>query len=187
MSTYGTAVALDLAPSADVAGVLPTLGAWTAWRRPLVDGWTRLTLSCAEVEQLDEVRAMLVIAGTGCAAVAEDDDEYGACWTVLAARPDVVRTVHRRYLLCADPRDAREVRLAVADLGEDPRVRDVGGPEAAREAAEMFGVDPEPMVQAEAASDLAFERMGTVGGPFPWWWALDLTWPGDEAGERVPG
>ena len=185
MSTYGTAVALDLAPEADVDTVLTTLGAWSAWRRPLPDGWTRLTLASAEVGQLDEVRAMLVIAGKGCAAVAEDDDEYGAFWVVLAARPGVVRTVHRRYLLHADPYDRRAVRIAVADLGEDPRVRDVAGRDAAREAAEMFGVDAAAVLAAEESSDRAHERMGVVGGPFPWWDALGLTWPGDDAGDRV--
>lgn len=185
MSTYGTAVTLDLAPDADVAGVRAVLGSWSAWERPLADGWTRLTLASREVDQVDEVRAQLVIAGTGCAAVAEDHDEYGALWVVLAARPDELRVVHRRYVLPADPSDERAVRLAVASHGVDPRAHDVPGPDAAREAAAMFGVTPEPVLAAEARADRAFEGVGTVGGPFPWWDALGLTWPGPDAGEEV--
>lgn len=185
MSTYGTAVALDLAPGADVDGVLGVLRPWSAWRRPLDRGWTRLTLAGRDIDQVDEVRAQLVIAGTGCAAVAEDHDEYGALWVVLAARPGEVRTVHRRYVLAADPADPRAVRLAVAAHGADPRVHDVAGADAAREAAEMFGTDPAPVVAAETASATAFEGIGVVGGPFPWWDALGLTWPGPDAGEEL--
>lgn len=185
MSTYGTAVALDLGPDADVEGVRGVLAAWSAWERPLGEGWTRFTLASREIDQVDEVRAQLVIAGTGCAAVAEDHDEYGALWVVLAARPGELRTVHRRYVLPADPADPRAVRLAVASHGVDPRAHDVAGPEAAREAAAMFGVDPAPVLAAEADSGRAVEGIGVVGGPFPWWDALGLTWPGPDAGAEV--
>jgi len=62
----------------------------------------------------------------------------------------------------------------------------VAGAQAAAAAAALFGVDPGPVVEAEIRSDHAWEELGTVGGPFPWWSALQLPWPGPDAGEPVP-
>ena len=185
MSAVGTAVALDLAPAADRAGVERHLHRWAAWRAVLDGGWTRYTLTGADIDLDDDVRALLVIAGTGCAAVAEDGLEHGARWVVLAARPGELRTVHRRSILDADPADPLAVRRALRGVVPDPRVHDVTGAAAAREAAAMFGVDPGPVVAAEAAADRAFEGFGTALGPFPWWPALGLARPGPDAGEPL--
>lgn len=186
MSTYGTAVAIDVAPDGRLDAVLAELHDWSAWGSPVGDtGWTRITLSSNGIQRLGDVRHLLTVARKACAAVAEDNDEYGALWVVLAARPGALRTVHRRYVLNADPRDPGEVAAQVARLGGDPRRRDVAGPAAARAAAEMFGVDPEPVLAAEAASHRLHESIGVVGGPFPWWDALGLTWPGPAAGVPI--
>jgi hypothetical protein len=186
MSTYGTAVAIDVAPDGRLDALLAALHDWSAWASAVGDtGWTRITLSSGGIERLGDVRHLIAVAGKACAAVAEDDDEYGALWVVLAARPGTLRTVHRRYILNADPRDAREVALQVAQLGQDPRLRDVAGPAAARAAAEMFGVDPAAMIAAEADSHRLHQNLGVVGGPFPWWDALGLSWPGPGAGVPV--
>ncbi|MFQ6172286.1 hypothetical protein ACK8HX_11825 [Oryzobacter sp. R7] len=187
MSTYGTAVAIDVAPDGRLDSTLAALHDWSAWARPLGDtGWARITLSSSGIERLGDVRHLLTTAGKACAAVAEDNDEHGALWVVLAARPGALRVVHRRYILNADPHDAKEVARQVAQFGEDPRRRDVAGPAAARAAAEMFGVDPGPVVSAEASSDRLHHSIGVVGGPFPWWDALGLTWPGPGAGVPIP-
>ncbi len=185
MSTYGTTVAVDVHPRGDVGAVVAALEGWDgAWRADRPDGWTRITLhSGFVIERVDEVAGLLRAAGTGCAAVAEDHDEYGALWVVLAARPGTVRTVHRRYVLNADPHDGADVATALRDhSGRDPREGEVAGPEAVREAAQMFGVDATAALAAEAEYDRLHERLGVVAGPFPWWFALGLAWPGDEAG-----
>lgn len=90
-----------------------------------------------------------------------------------------VRTVHRRYVLNADPEDADEVADALAELDADPQVLDQAGPAAAEAAEALFGVDPEPVVRAERDSASAWEEIGTIGGPFPWWSALELPWPAE--------
>lgn len=183
MSTYGTAVVVDVAPDGRLDAALAALHDWVVWTNPVGDsGWTRITLSSSGIERLGDVRHLLSEARKGCAAVAEDNDEYGALWVVLAARPGELRVVHRRYVLNADPYDARQVARQLAHFGEDPRRRDVAGQAAARAAAEMFGVDPRPMMEVEASSDRLYRSIGVVGGPFPWWDALGLTWPGPDAG-----
>jgi hypothetical protein len=186
MATYGTVVAVDIAPDGDVRAVLEGLGSWdAAWRLDAPSGWTRLTLTTGEIDRVEQVRALLATAGKGCAALAEDHDEYGALWAVLAARPGAIRTVHRRYVLNAHPKRPWQVARALADHGTDPRADDVAGATAAREAAEMFGVEAGPVVAAEARADELHRNLGVVGGPFPWWDALGLVWPGPAAGTPV--
>jgi hypothetical protein len=141
------------------------------------------------IELVDRVAGLIGVADEARAAIAEDNDEFGACWVVLAARSGQVRTVHRRYLLNADPRSRRQVRLALRNFEldgqlQDPRAADVAGARAATEAALLFGVDPGPVVDAEDRSYAAYEEMGVVGGPFPWLAPLGLTWPGPDAGRE---
>jgi hypothetical protein len=64
-----------------------------------------------------------------------------------------------------------------ATSGEDPRERDIAGPDAAAAAAALFDADPAPAIEAERSSATAYEEIGVIGGPFPWWDALDLPWP----------
>ncbi len=170
MSTYGTALVLDVPSGSDA-------GPWTGEVSDLGSGLTRLVAFSPDIEQMEAVGAVLAAAGSGRAAVAEDHDEYGALWAVPAAEDGAVRTVHRRYVLNADPDDAREVAAAVEDHGTDPRTADVAGEAAAARAAALFGVDAAAMVQAERSSGSAYLALGTVGGPFPWWDALGLPWP----------
>lgn len=118
-------------------------------------------------------------AGSGRCAVAVDWDEYGAQWQVLTADQGGVRVVHARYVLNADLDDPDDVETAVADLGEDPRERDVAGLAAAREAAELFGTNPQAMLDADLRYPRLFEEIGTIGGPVPWWDALNLPWPSE--------
>jgi hypothetical protein len=139
------------------------------------------------VEMVDRISALLVSAGEARAAIAEDNDEFGACWVVLAVEGGIARTVHRRYVLNADPRKRRDVKQALRDFVhdgqvQDPRADDVAGAQAATEAALLFGVEPGPVVNAETGSVTAFEELGVVGGPFPWREPMGLTWPGPEAG-----
>jgi len=136
-----------------------------------------MTAHLGEIEQVEGVRQVLAAVGHGRAVVAEDYDEYGALWVVLAASNGKVRTVHRRYILNADPNDPADVALVLQDFnGNDPRAEDVAGRAAATEAAKLFEVDPAPMADAEDSADSAHEDIGTVGGPFPWWDALGLEW-----------
>ena len=185
MSTYGTALVID-APHHDElvrAGVrLASDG--DVWAGSAPDGWGRLTVALREISQTDRVTTLLRSLGTARAVVAEDHDEFGAEWTVLSAVDGHVTTVHRRYLLAVDPGDRRAVARYVRAIGADPREADVPGGAAAADAAQLFGVDPAPVLDAEERSAEAHTLMGTVGGPFPWWRALGLAWPG--AGPGVP-
>jgi hypothetical protein len=199
MSTFATVVWIDIRPSGPVARVAGALDGLrdlsVADGSPMeriwadVDnGWVRLsTYLTFGVDLVDEIDSLLVSAGHGRAAIAEDRDEFGALWVVLAADDGVTRTVHRRYVLNADPRQRRQVKLALQDFVEDgktqdPRADDVAGAEAAAEAALLFDVAPGPVVAAEAGSGTAFKEIGAVGGPFPWIDALGLVWPGPRAG-----
>ncbi|HLN77480.1 MAG TPA: hypothetical protein VK204_10585 [Nocardioidaceae bacterium] len=181
MSTFGTALVIDLAPGSEVSEIAAVLNARVAYPRAieLESGWTRVSAFMPDVGQLDLIKDMSVSAGTCRVAVAEDNDEFGALWAVLSVRDGVVETVHRRYVLNADPTDPGEVEAALQDLdGVDPRAEDVAGPGAARAAADLFEVEQARMLEAELESTWAFEQIGVVGGPFPWWDALRLHWGG---------
>lgn len=185
MSTYGTALVIDAPHRDELArtGVqLATDG--DVWASSAPDGWGRLTVAVREISQTDRVKTLLLALGTARAVVAEDHDEFGAEWTVLSAVDGDVATVHRRYLLGVDPSDRRAVAELIRAIGVDPREGDVQGGPAAAAAAELFGVDPAPVLDAEERSAQAHHLMGTVGGPFPWWQALGLAWP--SAGPGVP-
>lgn len=181
MSTFGTALVIDVAPGCDLKAIATALNAREAF--PLVaeteSGWMRVSAFLPDVGQLDLIERLVASAGTCRAAVAEDNDEYGALWVVLSAQDGSVRTVHRRYILNADPEDPADVATALRDLdGVDPRTEDVAGAAAAAAAAELFGVEAGPMLEAERESAAAHEEIGVVGGPFPWWDALELLWGG---------
>lgn len=191
MSTYGTAIVID-SPAGDAlvehaTGMFVDSG--YVYRSAAADGWTRVVVATEEIEQIEPISRLLHSLGTGRAAVAQDNDEFGAAWTVLAADGGTVRPVHRRYVLNADPSNPVEVARTIQDLGgTDPRADDVAGDLAASAAADLFRVDHEPMVEAERASEDAWQGLGTVGGAFPWWLGLGLPWPGPDAGEPVyPG
>ena len=129
MSTFGTAVVVDVAPGRDLDEVQRGFGSGTAVvRRDPESGWVRVTAHLREIEQVERVKQVLAAVGEGRAAVAEDYDEYGALWVVLAATKGKVRTVHRRYILNADPNDPADVALVLQDFnGIDPRADDVPG------------------------------------------------------------
>ena len=170
---------------ADVATRLASQGA-DVYRSAPVNGWARMTASLEGIGHIGMISSLLGSVGIGRAAIAEDNDEFGAMWAVLSAEDGTVSTVHRRYLLNADPANPTEVALALRDLdGVDPRRWDVAGEQAAAAAAVLFSVESSVMVAAERDSATAFREIGTVGGPFPWWDALGLPWPGPRAGEPV--
>ena len=181
MSTFGTAIVIDVAPGSELSEIAAVLNARDAFpcAVELESGWTRVSAFLPDVGQLDLIKDLSVSAGTCRVAVAEDDDEFGALWVVLSVRDGVVETVHRRYILNADPNDPAEVEAALQDLdGVDPRTEDVAGPGAAQAGADLFEVEQAPMLEAELESAWAFEQIGIVGGPFPWWDALRLPWGG---------
>ncbi len=199
VSTFATTVWVDLRPDGPVARVAEGLESFrdpenvlgAPAERVWVDvesDWVRLTTYLSHaIELVDPITALLESAGEARAAIAEDNDEYGACWVVLAVEGGVARTVHRRYVLNADPRSRRDVKHALHDFvqgGElkDPRAADVAGAKAAVEAALLFDVELGPVINAETGSVTAFEGLGVVGGPFPWLEPMGLTWPGPEAG-----
>ena len=174
MSTYGTALVADLP-----AGAASAPAGWEHETVELGGDLVRLVARSGEIDQVARVEELLAAAGSGRAAVAEDHDEYGALWVVLSADHRAVWTVHRRYVLPADPGDPEAVAAAIEDHGgTDPREADVAGEDAAAAAARLFGVPTGPMVEAERASASAHLELGLVGGPFPWWDALRLPWPG---------
>jgi hypothetical protein len=186
MSSFGTAFVIDVAPEGDLTEIAAVLNAREAFpvASQLDSGWTRVRAGLRDIEQLDLIEWIAVSAGSCRVAVAQDNDEYGALWVVLAVEDGVVRTVHRRYILNADPYRRRQVRRALRDFaGRDPRAEDVAGPEAAAAAAELFGVDRSRMLEAELDSVWAFQKIGVVAGPFPWWDALGLPW--DAVGEPL--
>jgi hypothetical protein len=188
VSSFGTVYVVDTARGADTSPLEARLAAagHDLFRLTMPDGWTRVTGATADVGQTELLEHVVSSAGNARAAVAEDNDEYGALWLVLEGRDGRVRTVHRRYILNADPQDPEQVSLALQDLApEDPRSRDVAGDSAAAAAARLFGTDTGAMRRAEAASVTAFQELGIVGGPFPWWDALALTWPRPAAGQHV--
>jgi hypothetical protein len=188
MSSYGVAVVVDVHGDGSLDEVLDGVAALegASWMAPVAGPWQRVAACFGEIEKVEMVTDWVAHAGLARAAIAEDYDEYGALWVVLANDGEGVRTVHRRYVLNADPNDPDDVALTLTDFnGIDPRQNDVAGPEAAAAAAAVFDVNPAAMLAAEAASDTAHEQIGVVGGPFPWWGALQLPWPQPGAGEQV--
>lgn len=182
MSTFGTALVIDVAPGSELSEIAALLNTRKGFPRAvaLQSGWTRVSAFLPDVGQLDLITRLGVSAGTCRIAVAEDNDEYGALWVVISVSGGVPETVHRRYILNADPRRRREVRRALRDFeGSDPRVEDVAGPGAAAAAADLFEVDRHLMLEAERDSVSAYREIGVVAGPFPWWDALGLVWGGE--------
>ena len=181
MSTYGTAFVLDVPGS--FAPPVPDMvrrSARQGFRTVAPDGWHRTVAYLDDIELVDELLAWLQTTTGGRLAVAEDNDDFGALWVVARAVGGKVETVHRRYVLNADPADSDEVADALAELDQDPRTLDQAGPAAAEAAAALFGVDPGRVIRAERDSGSAWEEIGTIGGPFPWWSALELPWPHEE-------
>jgi hypothetical protein len=145
--------------------------------KPVGDGWRRMIVQFGGIEWVDDIQTWLAAFGVARAAISEDDDEFGAQWVVLAAEGGTVRTVHRRYLLNADPNDPAEVKNVLSDFEDgDPRRGDVAGAPAARAAAALFDQEPGPMVAVERATKRAHGGSGVVQQPLPWWEALALPW-----------
>jgi hypothetical protein len=184
MSTYGTAVVIDC-PRQAATQIVSSLTADSDGGRPQIASlastsdreWSRVSAYLPTIDLTPVVTGLMSQAGEGRAAVAEDHDEFGASWTVLACNGGEVRVMHRRYVLNADPGDPEEIERAILDLEGDPRESDIAGVSAAAEAARIFESDPTAMVAAEAGSGSAWEGLGAVAGPFPWWDALGLSWP----------
>ena len=178
MGTHALAYVVDTAPGSTFAAPA-TIAAVTrySYDEHLAGGWRRHAAYADAPDDWDLLLPAVADAGGARLVVAADFDEYGALWLVASADGGVVRQVHRRYVLNADPADAAAVAAAIEDLGEDPCADDLAGPDAAGEAAELFGQQTGPMAQAEADSASAYQRIGTVAGPFPWWSALSLRWP----------
>ncbi|WP_375489096.1 hypothetical protein [uncultured Jatrophihabitans sp.] len=178
MSTYGTTFVIDVAPgSAYRPSNAVRASLVDGFRTRAADGWERVSVSVSEIEVVDDLLSGLAAAGTARLAVAEDNDEFGARWVVARASDGVVEVVHRRYILNADPESSDEVDVALEDLDGDPRDADIAGVPAATAAADTFGVAAPAVVDAEEESATAWEEIGIVGGPFPWWDALGLPWP----------
>ena len=189
MSTYGTAVVVDSPVEAQLSVLALELAADPAadvYRSSSPDGWARMVVWWDGIEQRPLVDRVLGRLERGRSAIAEDYDEFGAAWTVLAAEGGSVRTVHRRYVLNADPTDQRDVQAAIEALeASDPRAEDVAGETAVEAAAALFRVEPAEMRAAEEKAATAELVTGGVGDPFPWWSALRLPWPGPGAGQPL--
>lgn len=187
MSTYGTAIVIDVPDGVDpgiVSEALIAMGG-DVYTLSAPDGWQRATAYIGEIERVEQISQLLRRVGTARAAIAEDNDEFGALWVVLGCEEGEVWTAHRRYILNADPSDEEQVTAAIEDLGGDPRSADVASAYAAAAAARLFGVDAQLVIAAEDQSLTAFEGLGVVGGPFPWWSALGLPWPQAGVGPSV--
>ncbi len=194
MSSYSTALCLDLPAGTgpieryrSLAAHLQTVeGAdVAAWSTTAGNGFTRIVVFAGGATGTEyAVRDWLAEIGAGRAAIAEDNDEFGARWIVLVAAGPDVRTVHARYLFAVDPTDQAGIRAVIdGDFqGDDPRTEDVSGAAALARLAALYGVPPAEVQAAEAAAGTAYRTMGMMGGPFPWWEALGLPWPEDGAG-----
>ena len=186
MSSYGTAFVVDVPSISEFGASAEVRGAFeVGFRTVAPDGWKRLVVLVSAVELVDDILDGLRAAGQGRVAIAEDNDEFGACWVVAHAVDGSVQVVHRRYVLNADPESEGEVAAAVADPGSDPRELDQVGPVAAEASALLFGVPADPVVIAERQSATAWQHIGVVGGPFPWWDALLLPWPVPQDGQPL--
>jgi hypothetical protein len=179
MSSFGTALVLDLPPGVECAEFDDLLRgrALVIYSTDAPDGWRRV---CAYLEPpglLDEALQALDGVQSGRLAVAEDFDEYGALWAVVRLDGENPTVVHRRWLLSADSRSPDEVTAALSEFDEDPRLKDVTSVDALTDAARLFKTDPSRMLSAEEDSVNAWQSMGVIGGPFPWWDALELPWP----------
>jgi hypothetical protein len=186
MSSYGTVFVIDVPEEVEVSvpdEVRESLE--NGYRAVAADGRRRIVASVNAVGLVDTILDMVRTAGEGRVAIAEDNDEFGARWVVAGATAGTVEIAHRRYVLNADPADPDEVEGALADLGTDPRRSDLAGPAAAEAAARLFAVPVEPMITAEAESAESWQELGVVGGPFPWWTALELRWPEEGVGETL--
>jgi hypothetical protein len=189
MSTYGTSAVLDSPAKAVLNALAKELaadpGADVYWSTA-PDGWWRTTVAWEGIEKRARVAELLGRLPEGRAAIAEDHDEFGAEWTVLAVENGEVTVLHRRYVLNADPTDAADVADAISSHdGRDPRAGDVTGETAATAAAVAFGSEAGPMLAAEAAAASSELITGAVGDAFPWWPALGIPWPGEAAGKPV--
>lgn len=177
MSTFGTAFVVDVPTGASV-GAEETLAEASdeISSVPLDGGLVRLSRYSSDLEAIAEEITLLLAGLEGArAALAEDFDEYGARFRVLVGG---VGHVYQAFVLNADPEDPEAVEAAADDHEEDPRADDLTGSDAARRAAEVFDVDPTAMVEADRTyRSTAWEQIGVVGGPFPWWDALGLECP----------
>lgn len=186
MSSYGTALVIDVPDGVEIGVADEVRESFeSGFRTVAPDGWRRTVASLNAVGLVDTILDTLRTAGQGRVAIAEDNDEFGACWLVASATAGTIEIVHRRYILNADPDDPDEVDGALTDLGTDPRRVDRPGPAAAQAAAVLFAVPAESMITAEQNSAEAWQELGVVGGPFPWWSALGLPWPGEGVGEPL--
>ena len=186
MSSYGTAFVIDVPDGVEVSvpdEVRESLE--NGYRAVAADGRRRIVASVNAVGLVDTILDMVRTAGEGRVASPRTTTSSvrAGWWRARPRAPSEI--VHRRYILNADPADPDEVEGALADLGTDPRRSDLAGPAAAEAAARLFAVPVEPMITAEAESAESWQELGVVGGPFPWWTALDLLWPEEGVGETL--
>lgn len=186
VSSYGTAFVLDTRLGVEVQITDVVRAAVADGFRTATGGeMSRAVVLLSQVGLVDDVLVVLRRAGNGRLAVAEDNDDYGALWLVAAAEAGVVRTVHRRYVLNADPSDPAALDAALDEFDVDPRQADIVGPDAAAAAAAVFAVPAAGVVEAEQQSVYAWQQIGVVGGPFPWWDRMQLLWPVPALGEPL--
>lgn len=177
MSTYGTAVLIDTHDTESMTRVLHSIIALGEPRNAEAVVWAPLQQLGPDAArggiylpfvQVDE-SATEVLSGLtdGRVAVADDFDEYGAIFSSWQADHNGARLVYRA-VICPEEDDSLRAE------GELPELT---GESAADQLATLWGVDAAAVRAADAQQSALPDKLGVVGGPFPWWSALGLPWP----------
>lgn len=189
MSTYGTVVIADLPDSQAAERLVERFRevlspSWERLREvaprisnPLDDldedivevagGAVRLLIDAPQVVTDGHEAEFFTGQSTGRAVICEDGDEYGVMFSVWRLDPAGHRCLYRAYVQVPDgePEPVAAARV-------------VGGPDAAAEAAELYGRAPQRLLDLEADPSPIADHIGSIGSPFmPWLEALGLEWP----------
>ncbi|MGB3602648.1 hypothetical protein [Gordonia sp. (in: high G+C Gram-positive bacteria)] len=181
MSTYGLVVVADL-PDAGAAEALVArvkaalIASWGAGESPVedleyevvdVDAGVRVSINVQGMVADRREADFFAGAPAGRAVICEDGDEYGVLFQVWRLDPAGSECVYRAY---------------VHDPDEDPEpataARAITGAEPAAAAAELYGVDPQVLLDLEADPSPVSDELGVIGTPFePWLSHFGVQWP----------
>lgn len=149
---------------------------WPGRRSPVNDGGydvvetadgVRVGVNVQSVVANEREAEFFADTPAGRAVVCEDGDEYGVLFQVWRLDLAGSECVYRAYV--QDP-----------ELDPEPRAaaRAITGPVAAVAVAELYGVDPQRLLDLEADPSPITDELGLIGTPFmPWLTHLGIAWP----------